>query len=179
LVSLDASSELPLARAGRRASAPAAPVTVAAAAPAVHQPCQDVAATFRELPAISDVDLPALDRCQEIDGLRTALGLHVEEPASNESQVSAMVINLEASKPSPSGGAATPAAVTARPVLVNRPLNRPIEERQHLPQLSAPRQASDSVQASNLPSRHSRLVHGSLLALVLIAAALTAVWLGR
>lgn len=170
-VSVDASAELPLARAAR---APVAPVTVAMA-PAPHQPQHDVAATFRDLPAISDIEMPVVDRFQEIDDLRASLGLQIEEPASNESQVSALVINLEANKPSPSGGGATPAPVTARPVLVNRP----IEERQHLPQLAAPRRASDSSALPKLTSHRSLLVRGGLIAVVLIAAAVIAVWFGR
>jgi serine/threonine protein kinase len=173
-VSLDAAADLPSVRGARASEASVAPVTVPMAS-SPHQPYQDVAATFRDLPAISDVDLPVMDRFQEIDDLRASLGLQIEEPASNESQVSALVINLEANKPSPSGNGPTPGPVNARPVLVNRP----IEERQYLPQLAAPRRADDSTASRNLPSRHSRLVRGGVMAIVLIAATVVAVWLGR
>jgi serine/threonine protein kinase len=173
-VSLDAAAELPLARAARKAEASVPPVTVPMA-PSPQEPHHDVAATFRDLPAISDIDLPAVDRFQEIDDLRASLGLQIEQPASDESQASSLVINLESNKPSPSGGGVMTAPVTARPVLVNRP----IEERQHLPQLAAPRRATDSTSSPKLPSHRSRLVRGGLVAILLIAAAVIAVWFGR
>jgi hypothetical protein len=96
----------------------------------------DMAATFKEIPAFEDDYQNPGKRSQEIAGLREVLGLHIEEPAQGANdpfQVSDMVVNLE--RPG-QGEGALPGQ--SSPVL--RRVSRPIEERQHMPRLLAPSQ---------------------------------------
>ncbi len=172
LISLDVAADARLSRAALSPDVPLVPAMVPKPVPVA----QDVAATLRDIPAITDADL--VDRFREIDDLRAALGLQIEEPASNESQVSALVINLEATTgPREPVRAATPAPITARPVL----LGRRIEERKHLPQLSAPRRSAGAESSSmpKVPSRPARIARVAAMALVIVAAAVIALWLGR
>jgi serine/threonine-protein kinase len=160
-----------------------------------HAPVpEDLSSTLKEFPAVesSDERRISVEQSQEVAGLRAALGMHIEEPASEVDdpfQVSALVVNLEtgkidAEKPDsatgtktgPAGG--TSAAGTPRV----RRLAHPVEERQYVPRLSAPRTGKASSAQPNLaraPSRLRRVAGVVIAALMLLGAAAAAYWLMR
>ena len=114
--------------------------------------------------------------------MREILGLHIEEPAfhaNDPCQVSAMVVNIDASA---SGAEARgPAAAPAGSPRVPR-LSRPVEERQYVPRLSAPRPSKAATVQPGLarvPTRFSRVARSVAGALVFLAAAFAAYWLLR
>jgi hypothetical protein len=170
--------------------------------PPVHAlPINDPAAAAEDL-AITQKDVPAFDasderrrsaeRSQEVEGLRAALGLQVEEPASKVDdpfQVSALVVNLEAGevhaeKPdSATGAKAGPAGAKPQTGIPLVRLSRPVEERQYVPRLAAPtrRPGTTSKGQPNLarpPSRFLRVVRVAA-AIILLGAAAAAYWLIR
>jgi hypothetical protein len=155
---------------------------------------EDLATTMRDVPAVdpSDERRRSAERSQEVEGLRAALGLHIEEPASKVNdpfQVSALVVNLETGDVDPeklnsvtgvkagsSGGKSQTGVPRVR-------LSRPIEERQYVPRLTAPtrRTGNPSKGQPNLarpPSPFLRVVR-VVVVLVLLGAAAAAYWLIR
>jgi hypothetical protein len=135
----------------------------------------------------------AVERSQEVAGLRAALGLRIEEPAfeNDPFQVSALVVNLERGEreTNPPGPAIGPKAGPDDGVLQEgapqvRRLAHPIEERQYVPRLSAPsrRSRKTSSEAPNMaraPSRLGRVAGVAIAALVLLGAAAAAYLLLR
>jgi serine/threonine-protein kinase len=155
---------------------------------------EDLATTQKDVPAFdsSDERRRSAERSQEVEGLRAALGLHIEEPASKVNdpfQVSALVVNLETGdvdaekfdsvtrvKTGSPGGKSQSGVPRVR-------LSRPIEERQYVPRLTAPtrRTGNPSKGQPNLarpPSRFLRVVR-VVVVLVLLGAVAAAYWLIR
>ncbi|HEX7598004.1 MAG TPA: protein kinase, partial [Polyangia bacterium] len=157
--------------------------------PKPESSAEDLSATFKEIPSIepSDEQQGPAERSQEVAGLREVLGLHIEEPAFDANdpfQVSAMVVNLDTGKidinPA-SSTAGPPAGTTAAVAPQVRRLARPIEERQYVPPLSAPRLSkvmSGPPSLSRAPSRLG-LVARVATAAVFVAAAAAVYWLLR
>ncbi len=165
-------------------------------APQPHEPAagaEDLASTFKEVPAIesSDERRKSGERSHEVEGLRVALGLHVAEPAfevNDPCQVSALVVDLDTgkidvdmpdsateAKPGPPDG--TSQAGTPKV----RRLARPVEERQYVPRLAAPRPGKTLSVPPNLaraPSRLRSVARVVVAALMLLGAA-AAYWLMR
>ena len=149
--------------------------------------------TSRDVPII---ELPeqrqrSAERLQEVEGLRAALGLRIEEPGDDPGQASALVVNLEA------GASETEALASATgnkagaisgqgqesTVRVRR-LARPVEERQYVPRLAAPtrRPGKPSSVPPNLaraPSRFRRAARVVAVALVVLGAVAAAYWFLR
>ena len=149
---------------------------------------EDLASTLRDIPAIELSDERRRSAEQEVEGLRVALGLHVEEPAfevDDPCQVSALVVNLErgegeAEAPDSAAEAKGGLPPTGAPRV--RRLARPVEERQYVPPLSAPRPikvASAQPTLARPPSRFGRVARSVAGALVFLAAAFAAYWLLR
>ena len=204
LVALDGAPAVPLASGSAPArpeqgpSVPAPPLAPRAQVPPSpgHAPqtpaaLAELASTLREIPVIepSDERRRPAEQSQEVEGLRVALGLRIEEPAfevDDPCQVSALVVNLErgqvdaetldsttGSKAGPSGGTSQTGAPRVRR------LARPVEERQYVPRLSAParRPSKASSETPNLarpPSRFARVARGVVAALLLLGAAAAA-----
>jgi serine/threonine protein kinase len=155
---------------------------------------EDLATTQKDVPAFdsSDERRRSAERSQEVEGLRAALGLHIEEPASKVNdpfQVSALVVNLETGDvdaeklDSVTGGKAGLPAGKSQSGVPRVRLSRPVEERQYVPRLTAPtrRTGNPSKGQPNLaraPSRFLRVVR-VVVALVLLGAAAAAYWLIR
>jgi hypothetical protein len=154
---------------------------------------EDLASTLRDVPII---ELPeqrqrSAERLQEVEGLRAALGLRIEEPGDDPGQASALVVNLEAgaseteapasaigNKDRASGGPSQQGAPRARRLV------RPVEERQYVPRLAAPtrRPAKPSSAPPNLArsrSRFGRVIVGVAVALAAAGAAAAVYWFLR
>ena len=156
---------------------------------------EDLYSTLKEFPAVeaSGERRRSAEQSQEVEGLRAALGLHVEEPASKVDdpfQVSALVVNLDTGKidvetpDSTTGVKAGPPAGTSQASAPRVRLARPVEERQYVPRLAAPtrrpsKTSSGQPNLARAPSRFFRVVRGVVVALVLAGAAAAAYWLLR
>jgi hypothetical protein len=152
---------------------------------------EDLTSTLRDVPAIelSDERQKSAERLQEVEGLRAALGLRIEEPVNDPCQVSALVVNLETGESdAETSDSATrdKARTTGGPSqeLRVRRLARPVEERQYLPRLAAPsrRPGKPSVAPPNLaraPSRFGRVVRVVVAAFVGLGVAAAAYWFLR
>jgi len=199
LVALDGAR--PPAPARRVANPPAPGIVVEppagdAAKPGDVAAADELASTFKEVPAIeaSGEHETRAERSQEVEGLRAVLGLHIEEPvfdAADPAQVSALVVNLERggsggdTPGSTRGASAGPpsGAAPAAPPIVRR-LSRPVEERPHVPRLTAPTRRPSKMSGgqpslARIPSRFGRIARGVGVFLVLLGAAATAFWLLR
>jgi serine/threonine-protein kinase len=191
---------LPEALSGK--SQPAAPVGVGVALPrgshAVRLqasrhpgPCDELASTMEDLPVVQLPEAPFTedDRRQEIEDLRSTLGLHIEEPASGnqeKEQMSALVINLDGPE---SAGFAGKANVQGEghslPLFPSAPRlrrsSRPIEERNYVPPLAAPvgRPAAPQRHTTDVPvrvpGRRSTMVRVALVVALLVAATVVAI----
>ncbi|MGB8297594.1 MAG: protein kinase [Polyangia bacterium] len=165
-------------------------------APQLQNPvaiAEDLSSTLRDVPII---ELPeqrqrSAERLQEVEGLRAALGLRIEEPGDDPGQASALVVNLEAgaseteapasatgNKDRASGGPSQEGSLRARRLV------RPVEERQYVPRLAAPtrRPAKPSSVPPNLAksrSRFGRVIVGVAVALAAAGAAAAAYWFLR
>jgi hypothetical protein len=150
---------------------------------------EDLASTLRDVPVIElpDERQRSAERLQEVEGLRAALGLRIEEPVNDPFQVSALVVNLETGKSdaetsdSATGDKARTTGAPSQEPRVRR-LARPVEERQYVPRLAAPtrRPGKPSSVAPNLArsrSRFGRAIVGVAVALAVAGAA--AYWLLR
>jgi tRNA A-37 threonylcarbamoyl transferase component Bud32 len=154
---------------------------------------EDLASTFREIPVIelSDERPKSGERSQEVEGLRAALGLHIAEPAfevNDPCQVSALVVDLDTGEintetpDSANGTKAGPAdGISPAGAPKIRRLARPVEERQYMPRLAAPRPGKTSSAQPNLARAPSRLrrVAGVVVAALMLAGAAVAYWLMR
>jgi serine/threonine-protein kinase len=157
---------------------------------------EDTSSTLREIPIIElpDERSKSSERSQEVEGLRAALGLHIEEPAfevNDPFQVSALVVKIEtgqgdAGRPDFASGskAGAPRATPGTGSPAIRRLAHPVEERQFVPRLAAPtrRPGKPSSVQPNLartPSRFRRVAIGVAAVLVLLGAAAAAFWFLR
>ena len=149
---------------------------------------EDLASTLRDIPAIELSDERRRSAEQEVEGLRVALGLHVEEPAfevDDPCQVSALVVNLErgegeAEAPDSAAEAKGGLPPTGAPRV--RRLARPVEERQYVPPLSAPRPikvASAQPTLARPPSRFGRVARVAMALLMLLGTAAAAYLMTR
>ncbi|HEX7500937.1 MAG TPA: serine/threonine-protein kinase [Polyangia bacterium] len=160
---------------------------------ASHKPVNydELTTTTEDLPAVQlpEVAFSEEDRRQEIEELRSSLGLHIEEPASDsqeEKQMSALVIDLGSSHASLADCKNPPRTHEhSLPLLRAGPkvgrVTRPIQERQYVPPLSAPSprgggpaRATTDI-ASRPPSHAWTIVRAALVAVLLIAATVVAV----
>ena len=165
------------------------PSPVRASPKPVHY--DELATTTEDLPAVQlpEVAFSEEDRRQEIEELRSSLGLPIEEPASDsqeEEQMSALVIDLGSSHASPADCKNPPRTHEHSLPLLRaghkvRRVTRPIQERQYVPPLSAPSprgggpaRATTDV-AIRPPSRAWMIVRAALVAALLIAATVVAV----
>ncbi len=160
---------------------------------AAHKPANhdELATTTEDLPVVQlpEVAFSEEDRRQEIEELRSSLGLHIEEPASDsqeEEQMSALVIDLGSSHASPADCKNPPRThERSLPLLRTGPkvrhVTRPIQERQYVPPLSAPssRGAGPARTTTDLaiqpPSRAWTIVRAILVTALLVAATVVAV----
>ncbi len=154
---------------------------------------EDLASTFREIPVIelSDERAKSGERSQEVEGLRAALGLHIAEPAfevNDPCQVSALVVDLDTGEintetPDSANGtkAGPPDGTSPAGAPRVRRLARPVEERQYMPRLAAPRPGKTSSAQPNLARAPSRLrrVAAVVVAALMLAGAAAAYWLMR
>jgi serine/threonine-protein kinase len=152
------------------------------------------ASTVRDIPIIEVPDDRAKsgERSRDVEGLRAALGLHIEEPAfdvDDPCQVSALVVNLETGEGEAeaadyaTGGRALDGAAQGGASRVRR-LARPVEERQFVPRLAAPvrrpgKASSVQPNLARTPSRFRRVASGVVVGLVLLGAAAAAYWFLR
>jgi serine/threonine protein kinase len=129
------------------------------------------------------------DRRKEIEELRASLGLHIEEPATDsqeEEQMSALVINLGASRSSlgdsktqPKNDRRSMTPLGTGPKL--RHTTRPIEERKYVPPLAAPLSRSGGMMRTTMeasmyrPSRVGKIIRAVLVVALLIAATVIAI----
>jgi serine/threonine protein kinase len=167
----------------RRGTSPALPIR-----PAKYD---ELATTTQDLPIVQlpEGAFSEEDRRQEIEELRSRLGLHIEEPASDsqeEEQMSALVIDLGSSHLSPDDCKGPPRTHEhSLPLLRTGPKvrhsARPVEERQYVPPLAAPssrgggqaKATTDVVRRA--PLRAWNIVRGALVLVLLIAATVVAV----
>jgi serine/threonine protein kinase len=158
-----------------------------------HRPANydELATTTEDLLAVQipEVAFSEEDRRREIEELRSSLGLHIEEPASDsqeEAQMSALVINLGPSHALPADCKSPPRTHERSLPLARNALNvhhvtRPVQERQYVPPLSAPTsRGGGSVRAtSDVPLRTRprawTIIRAALVAALLIAATVVAV----
>jgi hypothetical protein len=154
---------------------------------------EDLSSTLRDVPII---ELPeqrqrSAERLQEVEGLRAALGLRIDEPGDDPGQASALVVNLEA------GASETeaPASATGNKAGANsgqgqestvrvRRLARPVEERQYVPRLAAPtrrpgKPSSVPLNLARAPSRFRRVARAVAVALLFLGAVAAAYWFLR
>ena len=154
---------------------------------------EDLSSTLRDVPII---ELPeqrrrSAERLQEVEGLRAALGLRIEQPGDHPGQASALVVNLEAGASEtevPASATGDKAGADSGQGQENtarvRRLVRPVEERQYVPRLAAPtrRPAKPSSAPPNLArsrSRFGRVIVGVAVALASAGAAAAAYWFLR
>ena len=161
--------------------------------PAPHKPANynELATTAQDLPIVQlpEVAFSEEDRRQEIEQLRSILGLHIEEPASDsqeEEQMSALVIDLGSSRPAPNDCKGPPRMHEhSLPLLPGGPKvrrsSRPVEERTYVPPLAAPSARGGGPAPNNsevnirMPSRTWKIIRGVIVLALLIAATVAAV----
>jgi hypothetical protein len=150
----------------------------------------ELATTTEDLPAVQlpEVAFSEEDRRKEIEELRSSLGLHIEEPASDsqeEQQMSALVIDLVSANASPIDCKSPPPTHEhSLPLLRGRPTvrhsSRPVEERQYVPRLSVPARGTGPARTTtDVTMRTSpriwKIVRGVMVLVLLIAATVVAV----
>jgi serine/threonine protein kinase len=178
---------LPSGDSAKHATLPPSP------AHAPHKPVNydELSTTTEDLPAVQlpEVAFSEEDRRQEIEELRSSLGLHIEEPASDsqeEEQMSALVIDLGSSHAAPVDCKNPPRThERSLPLLRTGPkvrrVTRPVQERQYVPPLSAPSSRAGAPArtttdfAIRTPSRAWTIIRAVLVAALLIAATVVAV----
>jgi hypothetical protein len=147
---------------------------------------EDLASTLRDVPVIElpDERQRSAERLQEVEGLRAALGLRIEDPGNDPGQASALVVNLETGESDaerPASATGVRAGATGRlshegPARVR--LARPVEERQYVPRLAAPtrRPGKPSSVAPNLARSRSRFGRAIVGVAVALAGAVAAAY---
>jgi hypothetical protein len=146
---------------------------------------------MQDLPAVQlpEVAFSEEDRRQEIEELRSRLGLRIEEPASDsheEAQMSALVIDLGSSHASPLDCKNPPRTHEHSLQLLRsgpkvRHASRPVEERQYVPPLSAPSPRGSAPAKATMegvakaPARAWNIVRAAVVLVLLIAATVVAV----
>jgi serine/threonine-protein kinase len=151
----------------------------------------ELATTTEDLPVLQLPESPLTeeDRRQEIEDLRSTLGLHIEEPASDsqeQAQMSALVINLDRPQGARSAGHEDAQSQGhSLPLLPTKPTlrrsSRPIEERNYVPPLAAPlgRAAASQRQNPESPAtvagRTLRILRVAVVVALLAAATVVAV----
>ena len=158
-----------------------------------HKPANydELATTTQDLPIVQlpEAAFTDEDRRQEIEDLRARLGLHIEEPASDnqeEEQMSALVIDLGAPQSAPADCTGPPRTHKHSLPLLRvgpnvRRSSRPVEERNYVPPLAAPSVRGGGPARHNsevnirMPSPAWKIVRGVIILVLLIAATVAAV----
>lgn len=140
---------------------------------------EELTSTIKDMPIaqLPEVAFSEADRRQEIEELRSSLGLHIDEPASDsqeQMQMSALAIDLAPPRPrEPEQVERTKSGRIALPKL--RPGMRPVEERSR--QLAPPPPGRSGPGEPRSQPASGKLARTVIVVALLLAAAAAAVWL--